>query len=58
MPTIEQLEVLYRISYQLTVEMSQPIYLVWVDERTRNLYLLAGYNYEIELEVTPSGDLS
>ena len=58
MPTMEQLEALYRISYQLTSEMSQPLYLVWVDERTRNLYLLAGYNYEIELEVTPSGDLN
>lgn len=58
MPTIEQLEALFRISYQLTFGMSQPIYLVWVDDLTLNLYLLAGYNYEIELEVTPNGDLN
>ena len=58
MPTIEQLEALYRISHQLTFEMSRPIYLVWIDDHTHSLYLLAGYNYEIEFEVTPDGDLS
>jgi hypothetical protein len=58
MPTIEQLEPLYPISHQLTFEMAQPIFLVWIEERTHNLYLLAGYDYKIEFEVTPEGDLS
>ncbi len=58
MPTIKQLEVFYRVSHQLTFEMSQPIYLVWLDKPTQNLYLLAGYNYEIEFEITPSVGLS
>lgn len=58
MPTIEQLEALYRISHQLTFEMAQPIFLVWIEESTHNLYLLAGYDYKIEFEVTPEGDLS
>jgi hypothetical protein len=58
MPTIEQLEALYRISHQLTFEMAQPIFLVWIDNHTRSLYLLAGYDYKIEFEVNPEGDLS
>ncbi|WGV27892.1 DUF6888 family protein [Halotia branconii] len=43
MPTTAQLESLYRVSYQLTFIMFQPIHLVCVDHRTGNLYVLAGY---------------
>ena len=58
MPTIDQLEGLYRISYRLTYQMFQPIHLVCIDNRTRNLYILAGHNEDLEFEVTPNGDVS
>ncbi|WP_442921718.1 DUF6888 family protein [Microcoleus sp. Aus8_D2] len=34
MPTTAQLESLYRVSYQLTFIMLQPIHLVCIDRRT------------------------
>ncbi len=43
MPTAAQLESLYRVGYQLTYTMLQPIHLICVDNRIRNLYILAGY---------------
>lgn len=58
MPTATQLENLYRISYQLTFIMLQPIHLVCVDRRTRNLYVLAGYGEDIEFQILPNGELS
>jgi hypothetical protein len=51
MPTAAQLESLYRIAYQLTYVMLQPIHLVCVDNRTRNVYLLAGYSEELEYQI-------
>jgi hypothetical protein len=57
MPTNQQLRSLYIISYQLTYIMLQPIHLICIDERTKNLYILAGYNEEIELEITPNGEV-
>ena len=56
MPTAAQLEVLYRISYQLTYIMLQPIHLVCIDDRTLNVYILAGYNEEIEFQILPNGE--
>ncbi|MEH2399319.1 MAG: hypothetical protein V7K17_18620 [Nostoc sp.] len=38
--------------------MLQPIYLICVDNRTRNLYILAGYDEEIEFQILPNGELS
>jgi hypothetical protein len=58
MPTAEQLENLYRISYQLTYFMLQPIHLICVDVRTRNVYILAGYNEELEFQILPNGDFA
>ena len=58
MPTIDQLEGLYRMSYWLTYQMFQPIHLVCIDDRTLNLYILAGHDEELEFEVTPNGDVS
>ncbi|MBN3923938.1 hypothetical protein [Nostoc sp. NMS4] len=58
MPTAAQLASLYRISYQLTYIMLQPIYLICVDNRTRNVYILAGYDEEIEFQILPNGELS
>ena len=48
MPTDAQLRCLYRIGYQLTYMLFQPIHLICIDGRTQNLYILAGQNEEIE----------
>ncbi len=53
-PTVAQLETLYRISYQLTYMMLQPIHLICVDNRTNNVYILAGYDEEIEFQILPN----
>ena len=58
MPTAPQLASLYRISYQLTYIMLQPVYLICVGNRTRNVYILAGYDEEIEFQILPNGELS
>lgn len=52
-PTNEQAQKLYSMCYQLT-KMFKSIELVRIDERTGNLYVLAGENIEFEIE--PSGD--
>ncbi|MBW4646063.1 MAG: hypothetical protein KME23_24245 [Goleter apudmare HA4340-LM2] len=57
MPTVAQLESLYRISYQLTFIMSQPIHLVCVDGRTQNVYVLAGYDEDLEFEIVSNGEV-
>ncbi|WP_375469988.1 DUF6888 family protein [uncultured Nostoc sp.] len=58
MPTAAQVASLYRISYQLTYIMLQPIYLICVDLRTRNVYILAGYDEKIEFQILPNKELS
>jgi hypothetical protein len=58
MPTAAQLESLYRVSYQLTYFMLQPIHLICVDGRTGNVYILAGYDEELEFQILPNGELS
>jgi hypothetical protein len=58
MPTTAQLQSLYRISYQLTYPMLQPIHLVCVDARTRNVYILAGYEEELEFQILLSGEIA
>jgi hypothetical protein len=58
MPTADQLASLYRISYQLTFTMLQPIHLICVDARTEELYILAGYDEELEFQILPNGELS
>jgi hypothetical protein len=57
MPTEEQLKCLYTITCQLTFVMLQPIHLVYLDQRTLNLYILAGEDEDIEFEVTIDGDV-
>jgi hypothetical protein len=57
MPTNVQLKCLYRIGYQLTYIMFQPIHLICMDNRTQNLFILAGENEDIEFEVTPNGEV-
>lgn len=57
MPTDAQLEGLYRSSYFLTYLMFQPIHLVCIDDRSQNLFILAGQAEEIEIEITPDGEV-
>ncbi|MEM1393275.1 MAG: hypothetical protein AAGG00_08260 [Cyanobacteria bacterium P01_H01_bin.150] len=57
MPTEEQLKCLYTITCQLTFVMLQPIHLVYLDQRTLNLYILAGEDEDIEFEVTIDGEV-
>ena len=57
MPTEAQLQCLYRIGYQLTYLMLQPIHLICIDGRTQNLFILAGHDEELEFEIAPSGEV-
>jgi hypothetical protein len=54
-PTVQQLQGLYRLCYQLTNVMFQPIHIVRLDERTLNIFVLAGKNEEIDMEILPDG---
>ncbi len=58
MPTAAQLESLYRVGYQLTYSMFQPIHLICVDDRTGNVYILAGHDEKLEFQILPNGELS
>ncbi len=58
MPTDEQLRSLYRVCYQLTYTMLQPIHLICVDERTLNVYVLAGYDEELEFQILSNGEFA
>jgi hypothetical protein len=57
MPTDAQLRGLYRLSYWLTYIMLQPIHLVCLDDRTSNLYVLAGNTEALEFQITPNGEV-
>ena len=57
MPTDAQLRGLYRLSYWLTYIMIQPVHLVCIDDRTNNLYILAGNTENLEFQITPNGEL-
>ncbi|WP_367274814.1 hypothetical protein [Microcoleus sp. CAWBG556] len=56
-PTAEQLRSLYRLCHLLTNVMFHPIHIVRLDERTLNLFILAGQSEEIELEIQPDGSI-
>ncbi|MGV0025192.1 DUF6888 family protein [Phormidesmis priestleyi] len=43
------------ICYLLTNVMFQPIHIVRLDERSLNLFVLAGRDEEIEIEIQPDG---
>jgi hypothetical protein len=58
MPTAFQLQSLYRVGYQLTCTMLQPIHLICIDNRTRNVYILAGYDEELEFQILPNGEFA
>ncbi len=54
-PTQAQLRKLYELCHTLTNLMLQPIHLVRLDERTRNLFVLAGRGETLEFEIRPDG---
>ena len=56
-PTAAQLQTLYRLCHLLTNLMFQSIHVVRLDERTLNLFILAGQNEEIEFEIKPDGSI-
>ena len=57
MPTLAQLEKRNRVCYQLTYFMLQPVHLICIDNRTRNLYILAGNTEELEFQIAPNGEV-
>lgn len=57
MPTDVQLKGLYRLSYWLTYIMLQPIHLVCIDDRTKNVYVLAGSVEELEFQIASNGEV-
>jgi hypothetical protein len=57
MPTDAQLKGLYSLSYWLTFIMIQPVHLVCIDDRSNNLYILAGNNENLEFQITPKGGI-
>lgn len=57
MPTNAQVRGLYRLSYWLTYIMLQPVHLVCIDDRTSNLYVLAGNTENLEFEIKPNGEV-
>jgi hypothetical protein len=56
-PTKAQLWSLYAQSYWLTNVVFQPIHIVRMDDRTGNLFILAGIEESIECEIDPNGEL-
>ena len=56
-PTEAQLKKLYRLGYVLSNVMFQPIHIIRLDERTGNLFILAGPDATIEFEVDSEGEL-
>ncbi len=54
-PTAAQLRKLYELCYTLTNVMFQPIHIIRLDERTGNLFILAGREETIEIQIEPSG---
>ena len=56
-PTLAQLKRLYLLSYTLTNVMFQPIHLIRLDERNGNLFILAGHQENIEVVITPIGEI-
>ena len=56
-PTKAQLWSLYAQSYWLTNVVFQPIHIVRMDDRTGNLFILAGSEESIECEIDPNGNL-
>ncbi len=57
MPNDAQLKGLYRLTYWLTFIMVQPIHIVCLDNRTNNLYILAGDTENLEFQIALDGEV-
>ncbi len=57
-PTAAQLRSLYRLCHLLTNVMFQPIHIVRLDERTLNLFILAGQGEGLSLRFNRMGELN
>lgn len=56
-PTESQLRTLYHQCHLLTNVVFQPIHIIRLDERTGNLFILAGHRETIEFEIDPNGEI-
>ena len=56
-PNEIQLKRLYLLCYTLTNVMFQPIHIIRIDERNNNLFILAGYKEDIEIIISPEGEV-
>ncbi len=56
-PNNQQLNKLYIICYTITNMMLQPIHMVRQDERTGNLFIIAGSKEEIEVKINLEGNI-
>jgi hypothetical protein len=56
-PTTAQLESQYNQCHWLTNVALHPIHLIRLDERTGNIFILAGKEESIELQIKPDGGL-
>lgn len=56
-PTIAQMRSLYRQCHWLTNVMFKPIHVVRLDERSGNLFILAGHEESIELQISKGREL-
>lgn len=56
-PTVAQMRSLYRQCHWLTNVAFQPIHVVRLDERTGNLFILAGHEESIEVQIRADGEL-
>jgi hypothetical protein len=57
MPTTEQCLAYTQQSVWLTNTAAQPIQIVFLDERTGNLFVLAGNNGDINFQINPEGKI-
>jgi hypothetical protein len=56
-PTAAQQRSLYFYCHYLTEVLRQPIHMMRIDERTGNLFVLAGIEESIEFQIRPDGSL-
>ncbi|MGL4621498.1 MAG: DUF6888 family protein [Chroococcidiopsis sp.] len=56
-PTQAQLKSLYRQCYFITNTIKQPVHIVRIDERTKNIFILAGPEESLQLQIKPDGEL-
>lgn len=56
-PTQAQLKSLYRQCYFITNKIKEPVHIVRIDERTKNIFILAGDEESLQLQIKPDGEL-